>query len=196
MALADWTPLLATAFAAVAAGTSAYNTAAGRRAAQERLRPFLTAQALTNHDELHFDVYNVGEGVALTSGYVILRGDRKAIGYLGHGTLRPGEHARVRTLLPSDKAEGDFYAVFIARDVTGALWAWSTHDVKRRQLRGTEVDLQEAWAAVYPNVSLPQGDATTLPSDSLTPRQIADGDPDRRLWDDVFKNVTQQPQRP
>jgi hypothetical protein len=188
VALTDWTSAIATGFAAIASGAAAYNTVSARRAAQERQRPFLTIQPLTNKDELHFDVYNVGEGVAMTCGYIAMRGDRKAFGYIAHGTLRTGEHSRIRTLLTADVSVGEIYSAFICRDVRGKLWGWTTHDPQRQALRGTDIGLLEAWSTLYPGTALPKGDSTKLPSDSLTPRQAA-AEEIGTLWDDLSERL-------
>jgi hypothetical protein len=185
MALTDWTSVVATGFAAVASGCAAVNTLGTRRAAQERLRPHLAIQPLTNLNELQFDVYNVGEGVALTCGYMVVRGDRTAGGYVAHGTLRPGEHSRIRTLLTPDVAEGEVYAALVCRDVTGKLWGWTTHDSKRHKVKGSEIDMLAAYMALYPSVTIPEGSGKMMPSDSLTPMQVAGEGADRRLWDDL-----------
>lgn len=193
MALTDWTSAIATGFAAIASSAAAYNTFSARRAAQERLRPFLTIQALTNEDELHFDVYNVGEGVAMTCGFIAMRGDRKAFGYIAHGTLRSGEHSRVRTLLTPDISAGEIYAAFICRDMNGDFWGWTTHEAKRRPLPEIEPDLLSAWSTLYPDTALPEGNSTKVPSDSLTPRQVAAETKAGTLWSELSERMMPTP---
>lgn len=177
MSVGEVASVVAAAAAAVAAIAAWRSTTISARTLQRSMEPFLIAQPLlVLNQQVHFEVHNGGGGLALTCAFIFVTDTERASGYLGLGTLKAGEHVRVRTTIQPPHASSTVRGIVACRDATGAVWAWSVGGVDRRQIAqlvevtGDEPRAETIFAAYYPDIDL----ARLVPArcDVLTPAEL------------------------
>src|SRR4051795_5990537 len=94
--LAQFVGVAIAALSAAAAWRSAH---LNYRSQLASARPELSVRPLAYGDvQVHYEVDNHGGGLARNCGFFFMHGDQYVAGYLGTGTLRPGERVRVRAM--------------------------------------------------------------------------------------------------
>jgi hypothetical protein len=177
MSVGDVAQVVAAAAAAVAAFAAWRSTAISARTLQRSMEPLLVAQPLVvRQQQIHLEVHNGGGGIALTSAFIVVTDTEKAAGYLGLGTLKPGEHVRVRTTLRPPPHSINVRGIVVCRDAAGAVWAWQMGGVDRREIArlvdisGEEPRGDTIFAQYFPEIDL--GQLHPVACDVLTPAEL------------------------
>lgn len=160
---AEWTSVLATAFAALAAlaalGATWLQLVVMRRARVPHLQGAVRGYPDGTAD---LAVANAGPGLGVQVGYLLVDGDYLKTGLVEGGFLQAGEEKAV----PIQWTSKSVPLVWACRDIDNNLHVWSHHGgylrVRRRRiLRREGTDIREHFRHFYPDTQIPAGRSAT-----------------------------------
>jgi hypothetical protein len=179
----QWVSVAAALFAAISAGAAATAAYLNLRARIEGSLPRLVARTISYQGpggQVHLEIDNVGAGLANGGGFLLIEGNHSVGGFIGTGTVRPGERVLVRTAI---KPAGGGRGLVVCRDVSGNTSAWKLDGIDERRISsrrqrdrrikktGRPMQLPDVFHALYGEPLPPNLDTNQL-WDVLTKDQI------------------------
>ena len=137
-------PIVTTLIAALSAALSWRSVTYSGRVTRRSLIPVLKPAVWRRNANVVVSVGNASKTLAVSTGWAVLFGQRRAEGVLENGFLKPDETAEVRSALAIraglDDAAGEPTGLVWCRDVEGHVHVWSTDgrecEIEKNRARG------------------------------------------------------------